>query len=90
MDVHQDGGGLGSSRFSCPTEVAPDIRVEESPGSKRGQAYMSASGERIPNPGQQHIDFVTDEGRQLRGQYQVADVNRPLLSVGKICDNNKR
>ena len=51
---------------------------------------MSASGERIPNLGQQNIDFITDEGRPLRGQYQVAEVNRPLLSVGKICDNNKR
>ena len=70
--------------------MAPEVRVEESPGSRRGQVYMSASGERIPNLGQQNIDFITDEGRPLRGQYQVAEVNRALLSVGKICDNNKR
>ena len=34
----------GAADSVAPTDMAPDIRVEESPGSKRGQAYMSASG----------------------------------------------
>ena len=51
---------------------------------------MSASGERLPNLGQQTLSIVTDEGRSAQARYQVADVSRPLTSVGKICDTNKR
>ena len=66
------------------------VTAGRSPGSIRGQNYLSASNERIPNLGQQTLEVRTDEGAGMNVTFQMADVSRPLNSVGKVCDNNKR
>ena len=50
---------------------------------------MSASNERIPNLGQQTLEVRTEEGVDPAVTLQMADVSRPLNSVGKICDTGK-
>ena len=44
-------------------------------------------GGTIPNLGQSKLNF-TDSGteRDLQSVFQIAAVTRPLMSVGKICD----
>ena len=51
---------------------------------------MSASNERIPNLGQQTLEVRTEEGFNTDVTFQMADVSRPLNSVGKISDTGKR
>ena len=51
-----------------------------------GQHYGSASGHKIPNLGEQHIKGVMGNGSERAMKFQVAEVTRPLLSVGRICD----
>lgn len=51
---------------------------------------MSASNERIPNLEQQTLEVRTEEGFDTDVTFQMADVSRPLNSVGKICDTGKR
>ena len=62
--------------------------MEESPGSKRGQHFTSATGEEVPNEGQKVIPVVTEEGRNRKVTWQLAEVQKPLTAVGKICDND--
>ena len=65
----------------CPAyDVLPSI------GSREGQEYTSASGDTIPNLGEQVLNIVTTNGREGRVKYQVANVSRPLNSVSEICD----
>ena len=42
-------------------------------------------GGTIPNLGQSQLN-LSDEGRDIESIFQVAAVTRPLMSVGRICD----
>ena len=44
-------------------------------------------GGTIPNLGQKSLNLVDESvGRDLSSVFQIAAVTRPLMSVGKICD----
>ena len=47
---------------------------------------MSASAGRLPNMGQQLLRVHTNEGRDAKGVYQIAEVSRPLTAVSATCD----
>ena len=66
--------------------MAPEVPIRESPGSLRGQAYIAAGHERIPNIGQKVLSVVTNEGHQAKAVYQIAEVTRPLTATGQTCD----
>ena len=66
--------------------MAPMVPRVESPGSLRGQAYVAAGGERIPNLGQQTLNVTTNEEHTCPVVYQIAEVTRPLIAVGTTCD----
>ena len=70
----------------APPTMAPGVAIKDSNGSRTGQHYGSASGHRIPNLGEQHITGVVPSGAERAMTFQVAEVTRPLLSVGRICD----
>ena len=64
----------------------PGFTVEESAGSRAGRNFVAAGGKRIRNEGQALLHLLGDGGAGLRSVFQVAEVTRPLWSVGKICD----
>ena len=51
---------------------------------------MVGNGERVPNEGQIRLrmEAAGPDGRPMPVQstFQVAEINRPLMSVSKICD----
>ena len=61
-------------------------RIEESDGSRRGQTYLSVSGNRLPNLGEKKLEVTTSDGQAATATYQVADVTRALCAVSRICD----
>ena len=63
-----------------------EYEIQESPGSKVGQNWTSASGGVIPNLGQKILDVVTEDGIESQVKYQAADVSRTLNSITEICD----
>ena len=67
--------------------MAPEVPTLESPRSMRGQAYIAAGNERIPNLGQQTLDVVTNEYHEAQTVYQIAEVTTPLRAVGTTCDD---
>ena len=65
------------------------ILVVASAGSLKGY-YVAASGIRIPNIGQQTVRFLTRNGTWAQWIFQVAAVNKPLVSVSKLIDDGWR
>ena len=76
----------GAAESIAPPSVAPWVKIEESDGSRRGQTYLSASGDRLPNLGEKKLDVTTSGGQAATATYQVADVTRALCAVSRICD----
>ena len=58
-----DSGAVDSV---APSTMAPGVSIVPSPGSRRGQNYLSASNERIPNLGQQTLEIKTRERTRRR------------------------
>jgi hypothetical protein len=77
----------GSVVHVCGVEDVPGYRVGESPGSRRGQEFLMGDGGLIPNLGQSQLNLSdTTVGRDIQSVFQIAAVTRPLMSVGRICD----
>lgn len=49
-----------------------------------------ATGETIPNLGEKEVNFTADNGQEASITYQVANITKPLTSVGELCDSRKR
>ena len=67
----------------APPTTCPHIPLADSSGSRAGQEYRTAGGERLKNEGQRHMQAWTDEGSTVGMTYQVAEVTNPGL---KLCD----
>ena len=80
-----DSGAVDSV---APTSTIPSVPAKESVGSQAGQTYYSADGTPIPNKGEKAFRAWTDEGVQIGQTFQMADVTRPLCSVGRMTDQN--
>ena len=70
----------------APPGMCPEHPIEESEGSRRGQEFMSASEDTIPNLGEQKLNVLLDNGKETAIKYQIADVSRALNAVTEICD----
>ena len=66
------------------------IIVVASLGSLRGLHYVSASGNRLPNMGEQKVRFLTKDGVWATLLFQIAGINKPLVSVSKLIDEGWR
>ena len=77
---------FGAAESVAPPTTCPHVPLTESVGSRVGQDYRTAGGERLRNKGQRHIQVWTDEGCTVGMTYQVADVTKPLNPVSKMCD----
>ena len=66
--------------------------IQPSPGSLAGKGFIAADNKKIMNEGQVSLRLQGEQdGDQLvNSMFQVADVNRPLMSIGKICDSGHR
>ena len=59
--------------------------VAPSPMSRAGRNYRAANGSPIPNLGQMIAHFRDGEGRACGIPFQVAEVERPLISVSRMA-----
>jgi len=66
--------------------------IEPSPASIAGKGFIAADSQKIPNEGQVALRFQgeQDGDKVVNSVFQVADVNRPLMSVGRICDQGHK
>ena len=71
---------------SVTNKTTFDAEIKPSEMSKAGKKYRGPDGSRIPNFGQQDVQFVTDEGFKCGLTMQVADVERPLIAVSHLSE----
>ena len=74
----------GASESVAHPSMCPQYEVVPSVGSKAGHSYVSASGDVIPNLGEQVLDILTDECKEAKVKYQAADVSRALNSISEM------
>ena len=73
-----------------PKRMINKQKIRSSAGQKRGLHYVSATDHRIPNEGEIELELKTDEGYDMVSPFQVADVNKPLMSISDRVDNRCR
>ena len=76
----------GAADHVAPIRTANHLEVKQTEASKQGVKYVAANGQKISNLGQRRIQGITDSGVQLGMTWQVADVKKPLASIGRMCD----
>jgi hypothetical protein len=76
----------GAVEHVLPPSFLPRVMMMESPGSKAGKQYRSATGEAIANMGEKSLYAKTREGQARGITFQVAPVRKPLISVAKMAD----
>ena len=59
--------------------------IVQSAGSMRKQNFVVGNGQKVPNEGEIHLNLEAG-GVPLKSVFQVAEVTRPLMSVGRVCD----
>ena len=80
----------GAAAHVIPSGLLEDYQVVEGEAKRNGMVYMAADGGEIPNLGEQKVAFRTFEGHRGEVDFQVADVQRPLLSVTTITGRGSR
>jgi len=81
--------GSGAVETVCDPSAFPEYSVTPSDGSRAGTHYVSASGTRIPNLGEQRLVAATEEGMPCKIRIQSAKVSRPILSVRKLVESGR-
>ena len=71
----------------CSDLDTPGYVLEASPGSRVGQNFVMGDGGKTPNLGQKQLNLQDGDGN-FKSTFQIAAVTRPLMSVGRICDND--
>jgi hypothetical protein len=74
----------GAEESVAPPGCFPG-KVTPSKMSKAGGKYRAANGARIPNLGQQKVPFVNEAGDKCGIVFQVAEVERPLISATQMA-----
>ena len=80
----------GAADHAIPRGWITFIAIVESLVSRMGVTYVAANGSTINNEGEQRVPFMTREGSWMEIIFQVARVNKPLLSVSKLIDDDIR
>ena len=79
----------GAEDTVAPSHVLPG-EVQPSPMSRAGLTYRSASGDPIRNLGQMSVRFRDGQQRKCGMHFQLAEVDRPLISVARLVDAGNR
>jgi len=80
----------GASENVISENMAPQFEVKPSQGSRDGVRYGAANGETMANKGEKDGKVSTGEGHKCLLKMQAADVKKPFMSVGRICDAGHR
>ena len=75
----------GAAETVIPHQLVKHHPIRETEASRSGLNYASATGDPIPNLGEQALPAMTDEGTVRRMTFQAAPVSRPLGSVQRMC-----
>ena len=75
----------GAAETVIPHMLVKHHPIRETRASRSGLNYASATGDPIPNLGEQRLPHMTQEGTMRAMTFQAAPVDRPLGSVKRMC-----
>ena len=75
----------GAAATVIPHTMVTEYPIVATAMSEAGVCYVSATGEPIPNLGEQRLPLATVEGSLRAMTFQAAPVAKPLGSVKKMC-----
>jgi len=75
----------GASETVVSPDSAKSIPTVMGAASKAGVKYATANGETVENEGEKTMVMCSVEGVNREITAQVTDINKPLLSVSKMC-----
>ena len=61
-----------------------DYSVKQGEAAKKGVHYLTADGGRVPNIGETRLRLFTKEKVKCSVTFQVAEIQKPILSVGTL------
>jgi len=78
----------GAADHVVNSRDVPGYKPTPGAGSKAGACFMGVNGDLIPNKGEVNLELKTDlsDDSIINSIFQVADITKPLWSVGRICD----
>ena len=80
----------GAAETVIPYNLIKGYPVRETDASRNGLNYASATGDPIPNLGEQKLPLLMQEGTVRGMTFQAAPVARPLGSVMRMCKAGHR
>ena len=87
VEVAQDSGCV--CHVCCPEQL-PGSAIVTKPADGKLRRLVAANNTPIQNHGITNVIMQQDDGSELGGSFQVADVSRPLHSTSQICDSESR
>ncbi len=86
IEVAIDSGAV--AHVAGPSQLPGSITVEQ-PEHGKLRNFVAANNGKIKNFGKANVRMELDTGTEINNTFQVADVSRPLHSVGVIADTKK-
>ncbi len=80
----------GAAETVIPHKLVSQHPIMPTRDSQAGLCYASATGQPIPNLGEQRLPLFTNEGSMRGMTFQAAPVSKPLGSVKRICGTGHR
>ena len=87
VEVAQDSGCV--CHVCCPEQL-PASAIVQKPANGQMRRLVAANNTPIENYGNTQVVMQQDDGTELGGSFQVADVSRPLHSTSQTCDSKSR
>ena len=80
----------GAAETVIPHTLVTGHPIRETDASRRGVNYASATGQPIPNLGEQRLPLCTVEGTLRSMTFQATPVSRPLGSVKRMMESGHK
>lgn len=90
LAITMDSGAAESVMPSGRLPYIATLQTERSLAAQQQGGYSSATGETIPNRGEQQITMMTADGNWKGMRFQKTDVRKPLGSISRICEAGHR
>lgn len=77
----------GAAESVMPVNMLPKVPLSDGPSNKK---YRAAGGKLLEDKGAKKVMYWGKDGKARRMTFRMAEVNKPLASVRRICDSGNR
>lgn len=81
-------GDSGAGESVLPREWFPEVPAQRS--EEETTSYAAADGTLLPNEGKKVLMGYNESGKRVQMQWQLADITKPLVSLGRLTDRGHR